>query len=167
MAYASWSVVFGEQPSAAKWNILGTNDAYFDGLVGSGTAWASWTPTFGNLSGGTLNYSVYQQIGNNVFFRLKYTLGGAGVAGSVSFTAPVTAVAGIASDTITSVCTYTDATDGLDRVGGCDFFDVNTIALRATRADGTYASYAALAAGVPFTWANNDVIICSGIYEAA
>lgn len=28
--YASWSVVFGEQPSAAKWNILGTNDADFD-----------------------------------------------------------------------------------------------------------------------------------------
>lgn len=29
MAYQSWSVVFGEQPSAAKWNILGTNDASF------------------------------------------------------------------------------------------------------------------------------------------
>lgn len=30
MAYTSWSVVFGEQPSAAKWNILGTNDASFN-----------------------------------------------------------------------------------------------------------------------------------------
>lgn len=30
MAYASWSVVFGEQPSATKWNILGTNDADFN-----------------------------------------------------------------------------------------------------------------------------------------
>lgn len=30
MAYQSWSVVFGEQPSAAKWNILGTNDASFN-----------------------------------------------------------------------------------------------------------------------------------------
>lgn len=29
MAYQSWSVAFGEQPSAAKWNILGTNDASF------------------------------------------------------------------------------------------------------------------------------------------
>lgn len=36
MAYASWSVVFGEQPSAAKWNILGTNDASFND--GSGIA---------------------------------------------------------------------------------------------------------------------------------
>lgn len=36
MAYQSWSVVFGEQPSAAKWNILGTNDASFND--GSGFA---------------------------------------------------------------------------------------------------------------------------------
>lgn len=27
--YTDWSVVFGEQPSAAKWNQLGSNDAYF------------------------------------------------------------------------------------------------------------------------------------------
>ncbi|MFA5937324.1 MAG: hypothetical protein WC822_05640 [Candidatus Paceibacterota bacterium] len=36
MAYQSWSVVFGEQPSASKWNILGTNDASFND--GSGIA---------------------------------------------------------------------------------------------------------------------------------
>lgn len=38
MAYASWSVVFGEQPSAAKWNILGTNDASFNDGTGIGNA---------------------------------------------------------------------------------------------------------------------------------
>lgn len=37
MAYTSWSVVFGEQPSAAKWNILGTNDASFNDGSGIGT----------------------------------------------------------------------------------------------------------------------------------
>lgn len=36
MAYASWSVVFGEQPSAAKWNILGSNDASFNDGSGLG-----------------------------------------------------------------------------------------------------------------------------------
>lgn len=36
MAYTSWSVVFGEQPSAAKWNILGTNDASFNDGTGLG-----------------------------------------------------------------------------------------------------------------------------------
>lgn len=37
MAYQSWSVVFGEQPSAAKWNILGSNDASFNDGTGIGT----------------------------------------------------------------------------------------------------------------------------------
>lgn len=36
MSYSSWSVVFGEQPTASKWNILGTNDASFNN--GSGIA---------------------------------------------------------------------------------------------------------------------------------
>lgn len=41
MAYTSWSVVFGEQPSAAKWNLLGSNDASFNngtGLPSAGSA---------------------------------------------------------------------------------------------------------------------------------
>ena len=29
MAYQEWSVVYGEVPTASKWNILGTNDASF------------------------------------------------------------------------------------------------------------------------------------------
>lgn len=29
MAYTAWNVVFGEQPTAAKWNQLGQNDAGF------------------------------------------------------------------------------------------------------------------------------------------
>lgn len=33
MAYTAWSVVFGEQPSASKWNQLGTNDAEFNSLI--------------------------------------------------------------------------------------------------------------------------------------
>lgn len=43
MAYASWSVVFGEQPSAAKWNILGTNDSSFND--GTGIANIAWNTT--------------------------------------------------------------------------------------------------------------------------
>lgn len=34
MSYTAWSVVFGEQPSASKWNILGTNDASFNDGTG-------------------------------------------------------------------------------------------------------------------------------------
>lgn len=34
MTYAAWSVIFGEQPSAAKWNVLGSNDASFNDGTG-------------------------------------------------------------------------------------------------------------------------------------
>lgn len=37
MSYSAWSVTFGEQPSASKWNILGTNDASFNNGTGIGT----------------------------------------------------------------------------------------------------------------------------------
>lgn len=47
MAYASWSVVFGEQPTAAKWNILGTNDASFN----DGTGIANDAITSAHVSG--------------------------------------------------------------------------------------------------------------------
>lgn len=43
MAYSSWSVVFGEQPAASKWNILGTNDASFND--GTGIANLAWNTT--------------------------------------------------------------------------------------------------------------------------
>lgn len=33
MAYSAWSVVAFEQPTTAKWNILGTNDAEFNSLI--------------------------------------------------------------------------------------------------------------------------------------
>lgn len=34
MAYTAWTVVFGETPSASKWNILGANDASFNNGTG-------------------------------------------------------------------------------------------------------------------------------------
>lgn len=39
MGYSSWSVIAGEQPTTAKWNILGTNDSSFND--GSGLAFST------------------------------------------------------------------------------------------------------------------------------
>lgn len=37
MAYSAWSVIAGEQPTTAKWNLLGTNDSTFNAaLTGTG-----------------------------------------------------------------------------------------------------------------------------------
>lgn len=38
MAYSAWSVIAGEQPTASKWNQLGTNDASFNDGTGIGTS---------------------------------------------------------------------------------------------------------------------------------
>lgn len=55
MAYASWSVVFGEQPSAAKWNILGLNDASFNDGTGlnNGSVQQFVSTTFSAVATGT------------------------------------------------------------------------------------------------------------------
>lgn len=54
MAYTLWSVVYGEQPSAAKWNLLGSNDAYFNDQVGddfsSGTTSTVWWEEIGRTT---------------------------------------------------------------------------------------------------------------------
>lgn len=92
MAYTSWSVVFGEQPSAAKWNLLGANDAYFDSIVGSGTAWTSWAGTVVGWSATTTAEKYYKQIGKNVWFMIHYT--GTSNSTSVTFTLPVAAATG-------------------------------------------------------------------------
>lgn len=36
MSYSAWSVVAGETPTAAKWNLLGSNDASFNDGTGLG-----------------------------------------------------------------------------------------------------------------------------------
>ena len=71
MAYASWSVVFGEQPSAAKWNILGTNDASFN----DGTGIANMATNTTAISN-PYKFSVYRNAaastGNGAFAKVTF-----------------------------------------------------------------------------------------------
>lgn len=62
MGYSSWSVVFGEQPSAAKWNILGTNDSSFN----DGTGIANLEIGSGHTSvKNDYKFSVYRNAAQN------------------------------------------------------------------------------------------------------
>ncbi len=111
MAYASWSVVFGEQPSAAKWNILGTNDASFNDGTGIGAlshsttavslpykflAYHNTTQSLADAATVAFNTEIYDTNGNfasntytapvngfyNFFWQVYSQSVGAGVAAS-------------------------------------------------------------------------------------
>lgn len=109
MAYASWSVVFGEQPTAAKWNILGTNDASFNDGTGIGndviTAtkidWATtgadggiWWEELGRttLGSGSDTLSV-ASFGARKYLRVLIWVGATGgnILGAVTFNGDTTA----------------------------------------------------------------------------
>ncbi len=130
-------------------------------------AWAAWTPTLANLSGGTED-AVYLQIGNVVFFRWKYTLAGAGVGTNPSFTVPVTANSyyGTGVPSPFTAMAYDDNTgNGFPIIPFMTSTTVVRLGVHAT--GGTYSSIANVTATIPFTWAANDIITVSGSYEAA
>lgn len=70
MAYTAWSVSFGEQPSAAKWNQLGSNDAHFYSFLGDNLAWTSFTPTTTGWASTTFNIGRYTKVGRTVIVQL-------------------------------------------------------------------------------------------------
>lgn len=88
-------MVFGEQPSASKWNQLGTNDASFnDGSGIAVDALADSKLVYGKLrnrqGGSATNWHVYGSNtyaydATNVFFQVGYSAGGAGADSTVTF----------------------------------------------------------------------------------
>lgn len=184
MAYASWSVVFGEQPTATKWNILGTNDASFNdgtgiaddkiepvhlatGLSSSTWAWVSWTPTWANFAiGNGTNACKYMQVGKTVFYRIITTLGTTSSMGSApTFTLPVTSIT--VPDTDTSIgWGFYPTTSASGRSGMVRWASTTTGALMTLDIN---ADVGSVNATNPYGggWLNGYQICVSGFYEAA
>lgn len=82
--YTAWSVVFGEQPSATKWNIIGTNMASFDERIGS------------NFSSGTDSPIWWEELGRTTLGSAGDTISvtGLGARKYVAITANLTATGG-------------------------------------------------------------------------
>jgi hypothetical protein len=170
MAYASWSVVANEQPSASKWNILGTNDAYFDSLIGSGTAWTAFTPVWTNLTvGNGTNASYYQQIGKTVSVTVSFKLGTtSSVSSNPYFALPVAA-----SSHYTTTLNYplglswvVAGGTGYINVIGLNSATTGTAQLISILASGTYALASGSTSTVPGTWTTNDYITANLKYES-
>lgn len=80
MAYTAWSVVFGEQPTASKWNILGTNDASFNDGTGFGSnvindATLKYGKVRSRQGGSSTNWgtsgtTTYDYTGTNTFIQV-------------------------------------------------------------------------------------------------
>lgn len=133
-------------------------------------AWQSWTPTWTNVSGGTLNFAKYIQIGKTVHFRLKYTLGGAGVSGPIVFSTPTSINSDLTAptlDTIHGDSLMFDISGGTYVIGTVQWASSTTVGLFCTNATVTYTRLEGVSSTVPFTWATGDVITAVGTYEAA
>lgn len=193
MAYQSWSVVFGEQPSASKWNILGTNDASFnDGTgIGDGTItpeklltstgtswpWQSWTPTLSDrfTNGDWTKDCYYTQIGKLVVFRffVKATDATpmAGGSGTAVFSLPVTAASYPGSIQTTNPlilgpAVLVDAAPAFYHAH-VRLASTTTAGIVAFNASATYLQNSLIDSTTPFTWTTNDEIHAHGFYEAA
>lgn len=169
MAYASWSVVFGEQPSAAKWNILGTNDAHFYSFLGDNLAWQTWAPTYSNLSlgNGTLDFAKYTAIGKTVSFRISITIGSStSITGDIGFSAPVNGYSGVVDGaTMSGFARYEDAGTA-SYAGSVQFSSATIIKFRIPTTNATYAGDTGVNGTVPFAFGSGDRLLASGVYES-
>lgn len=174
MAYVAWSVVFGEQPSAAKWNILGTNDAYFDSLVGSGTAWTSYTPTV-TFSGGGSNGNAtitgsYNQLGKTCTFWFKYIVGGTtSFAGMTSMfaTYPLTASGSFDAQADGFAISGAIVISGAVYLAGALPSNSTAFQVTAFAAGSSYVAHNAVNTTLPASWGTGSTISLSGTYEIA
>ena len=124
--------------------------------------WTSYTPTFGGLTlgNGTLN-ARYATLGKTVFLNIWLQLGStSAITGDLYFNLPLGASkfsAGAVWLEDVSVGVYT----------GTGLINYTSVYARAMATNGTYGTTSNLAAGVPFTWTTNDMVIISTTYEAS
>jgi hypothetical protein len=133
---------------------------------GTNFVWKSWTPTLTNmtLGNGTLDCQ-YFKIGRTVHYKFRFNLGTTSTMGTspyfslpFGFTDATEIECGLATAVDSSTAArypFTQYAIG----GGAGLLCLNSA--------GTYVVVAGVTATVPFTWANTDVIMATGTYEAS
>ena len=139
-------------------------------LAGTGSSWewTSWTPTLTNLSGGTITYAKYIQIGKTIHWSFKYTLAGAGVAGRVSITLPATidTTALAVGESMLSRATFNDQGTATF-YGQASVKSSTEVYIDVNGTGSTYLGITSLSSTVPHTWANTDTISAMGTFPVA
>ena len=136
-----------------------------------GDAWASWTPTYANLTvGNGTVVAKYNQIGKTITCRLRVKLGStSAMTGALVVSLPVTSV----DYTGASGChQYLGIAAFLDsetlQINGLAMADsTTTIQLRVQNSSSTYGAVTTISSTIPWTWAENDEFSATFTYEAA
>lgn len=155
-------------PTANQIPVLDSNGVM--PVASLGGAWTAWTPTFTNLSGGTLNHARYTQVGKTVHFSLKYTLSGANVSGALYITPPVTAHSTmVGADIRTANINGLFLSSGNVNINAAGWFDTaSNMIIRPIGINGSFTSIVTNVSSTnPFTWKSGDTISIAGTYEAA
>ena len=138
--------------------ILGNNPTSVGG------AWTSYTPTFANTTLG--NGSVvgaYTQIGKTVHFRAVFTLGSTSAMGTnPTVTLPVTSATSVGSMNVFISDTGTAFYGGFTA-----YASTSVLQIYVFNTGTPYARMDGPSSTVPMTWANTDILVVSGTYEAA
>lgn len=136
----------------------------------SSFAYASWSPTFTNLTvGNGTVIARYTQIGKMVEAYLYFILGLTSTVGtSPTFTLPVAASSNqipASGSAIIGNAIYTPAGSGYD--GICFLISTGVVLPAVYNASGTYVQDNGLTASVPNTWASTNYMRYTIRYEAA
>lgn len=147
MAYAVFSVVFGEQPSAAKWNILGTNDASFNDGTGIGNATIS--PSKLATGAATATVATNQTETNTAYDDMATSGPAVTVTIGANGLALVTVYASVQNDTTNASSHMGFAISGASTVAAADAFSLRLEAYTANNASNVSAVFlvTALTAG--------------------
>jgi hypothetical protein len=138
-------------------------DAILD-AIDANPIWTSYVPVWGNTgTGNTLGNSTiagkYYQVGKSVTFKLIFSLGNTGAAGSgaYTFTLPTT-VGGSWGDNFAAM--LTDASVGSYVAIAQTYLTDKCVVMAAGAPNGVTGA-------LPFAWAVGDNILITGTYEAA
>jgi hypothetical protein len=173
MTYSAWSVVASEQPTSAKWNLLGSNDDYFYSVLGDSTAWTNFTPSYEGISvGNGTNIGKYLKIGKRVIVQTYFAFGGTSSVSSVIYLdLPVLQAAhydtGNFTPAVGQAVRYVSATGALYQGPALYWGGFEQIAPHVLKTDGTSGQFVHMADTVPAAWASTDELHLSFSYEAA
>lgn len=136
-----------------------------DQNAGGGAAWATWTPTYTNLTigSGTVT-SKYSHVGRKVIWKYQFTYG----AGSAVGTAPTLTLPVAAADNIESgSCPVRILDSGTNTFVGCLVPSSTTgVIVQCLKSDGTYVTKYGIDVNTPMTWATGDQFAFTLEYEA-